>query len=570
MLFASRIRYRLAFALALAALLPVLVAIALVESTVRRTSERFFVPEVGQRLDKALGLYQELARSVKEGMQLTATTISSDGNLREAARAKDRTLLEAELGAYLESFPHLVSLEVIGGDGARLARVDRGYPLDRVKENALTVVRPLSTSAPKAHARAGVSTPAPAGTLEPTEEEPARAEFEGLRLVATFGTDRATFDELESASRFVDAYRRIEKRRQADDRSYVYAFATLLGLSIVAAVAVSLLLARGITGRVSALAQAAEVAATGDLATRVRETGQDEITHLAKGFNRMLAEIETSRARIEYLNRVEAWQEMARRLAHEIKNPLTPIQLAVQDMHRRYAGDDKQFRQLLDTTLEIVEDEVGTLRRLVSEFSEFARLPQPELSPVDLAAFLREQGQKLTLESSSQEESEGSPPRAAVEFELPRAPVTVLLDRQLFRRALLNLLENANQALRLSGKGTGRTRISLRQDGDYWCLSIEDSGPGIPEDLASSVFDPYVTGRADGVGLGLAIVKKVVVDHGGRIAADKSDLGGARIRLWLPAEGTKAHQALLGGAAPAPSAPLTAPTPFPEPMVPPA
>ena len=122
----------------------------------------------------------------------------------------------------------------------------------------------------------------------------------------------------------------------------------------------------------------------------------------------MLGEMEDSRARIEFLQRIGAWQEMAQRLAHEIKNPLTPIQLAVQECHRKYKGDDPRFRTLLDTTLEIVEEEVGTLRRLVGDFSNFARLPHAELLHADLREFLRECSEQLGhLELASEGCSEG-------------------------------------------------------------------------------------------------------------------------------------------------------------------
>src|SRR5262249_36873530 len=132
-----------------------------------------------------------------------------------------------------------------------------------------------------------------------------------------------------------------------------------------------------------------------DLAVRVPVTGDDELGDLARTFNKMLGEMAQSRARIEFLQRIGAWQQMAQRLAHEIKNPLTPIQLAVQECHRKYGGDDPRFRALLDTTLEIVEEEVGTLRRLVGDFSNFARLPHAELRDASLRDFLRECSEQL-------------------------------------------------------------------------------------------------------------------------------------------------------------------------------
>jgi nitrogen fixation/metabolism regulation signal transduction histidine kinase len=290
----------------------------------------------------------------------------------------------------------------------------------------------------------------------------------------------------------------------------------------------------------------------GDLSIRVPEAGTDEIADLAREFNRMLGEVETSRARIEYLQRIGAWQEMARRLAHEIKNPLTPIQLAVQEIHRRYPGEDGGYQKLLETTREIVEDEVGTLRRLVSEFSDFARLPQASLIEEDLGEFLREQEARLSLLEDAveaahpgAESSDASDVAVTLDFELPDEPAPVYLDRQMFGRALINLTRNAHQAIQASGQPSGRILVSLSRQGDYWLLDIDDDGPGIPSEMRHSVFDPYVTTKTYGTGLGLAIVKKIIIEHAGNISAEASPLGGARIRLRLPVVGSKAASAAL-------------------------
>nr|PZN28388.1 MAG: hypothetical protein DIU78_02810 [Pseudomonadota bacterium] len=262
----------------------------------------------------------------------------------------------------------------------------------------------------------------------------------------------------------------------------------------------------------------------------------------------MLSEVAESRSRIEYLQRIGAWQEMARRLAHEIKKPLTPIQLAVQEVHRRYEGQDEKYRKLLDSTLEIIEDEVGTLRRLVGEFSEFARLPRAELEREDLSRFLREQQRRLSTQPSEHDGGElpaeaalPRPPGVELVFDVPEEPADVLMDRQMLRRVLMNLLENALQAVGgADGAGRGTVRVRLSRDGDFYALDVEDSGPGIPEALRETVFDPYFTTKHDGTGLGLAIVKKTVIEHGGSISAGGSELGGARIRVRLPVYGSSA------------------------------
>ncbi|HWZ90547.1 MAG TPA: HAMP domain-containing protein, partial [Polyangiaceae bacterium] len=360
----GRIRRRLALAIVLTALIPLLAAIWLAENTVRQTAARFFVPEVGSHLDRSLGLYQELARTVKALMRQEGAEIALRPALRKAALSGERAAVEEELRRAFAEHPSLVSLAVRDPDSKLLGEVKRARPLDPAKENQLEVTRPLSD--------------VPDG--DDTNE-----------LVAVFAADKSHFDELSEMSQFVDTYKQIEQRRGADERSYVLAFAALLGITILAAIGVGSLLARGVSRRIGELAHATRLVGEGDLNIRVPEGGGDEIADLARAFNRMLGEVESSRGRIEYLQRISAWQEMARRLAHEIKNPLTPISLAVQEIHRRYAGGDKEYQRLVDTTLEIVEDEVGTLRRLVGEFSDFARLPQASLEHADLAEFLREQ-----------------------------------------------------------------------------------------------------------------------------------------------------------------------------------
>ena len=525
MAFPGRIRARLALAIMLTALIPVTVAILLAEDKIRQTGARFFVPEIGARLDQSLELYQELARAVKSSMRYQADAIAAHQALRQAAARGDRAAVGAELRPFLDKYPDLVSLTVKDSEGNELGSVNRGRPLDPTKENGLEVLRPLAAGIPSA----------------PDRDEPA-----GPELLAVFAASRSRFDQLDEMSQFVDTYRKIAARRQADEAGYVKEFAALLGVTILAAMGVGILLARGVSRRIVGLAQATQRVGAGDLKTRVPEQGSDEIADLARAFNHMLVEVETSRARIEYLRRIGAWQEMARRLAHEIKNPLTPIQLAVQEIHRRYAGGDEEYRKILDSTLEIVQDEVGTLRRLVTEFSGFARLPQAELEPADLGDFLREQSGHgwLTDPEVGDGEMPNLPGKAELDWVVPERPAPAYLDRQMLRRALINLLYNAAQAIGQSGRA-GRIRVELEREGDYYNVYIDDDGPGIPEDMREAVFDPYVTTKTEGTGLGLAIAKKIVVEHGGSLVALPSPWGGARLRMRLPAAGTAAGQAAL-------------------------
>jgi nitrogen fixation/metabolism regulation signal transduction histidine kinase len=275
---------------------------------------------------------------------------------------------------------------------------------------------------------------------------------------------------------------------------------------------------------VAALRDAARRVGEGDLDVRVSPHGKDELDDLGRAFDRMVAELGETRARVEYLQKVSAWQEVARRLAHEIKNPLTPIQLAVQELASKYQGGDPAYEKLLTTAQEILKEEIGSIRRLVDDFSAFAKLPKVEPMPVDL-------GQ--VVDDFVRAHAEWQP---FVELERPAAPVGALCDRMLIRRVLANLIENAVQAAEDAGR-TPRVRLAVLARPGGATILVDDNGPGIPAADRERAFDPYVTTKEHGTGLGLAIVRKIVLDHGGDVHADAAPapLGGARLMVTIPA-----------------------------------
>jgi nitrogen fixation/metabolism regulation signal transduction histidine kinase len=295
----------------------------------------------------------------------------------------------------------------------------------------------------------------------------------------------------------------------------VLAFATVLGLAV----------ARRATGRVAALRQAALRVGEGDLTVRVAPRGSDELDDLGRAFDRMVAELGETRSRLVYMQKVLAWQEVARRLAHEIKNPLTPIQLAVQELGSKYRGGDPEYERLLATAQEILKEEVGVIRRLVDDFSAFAKLPKVEAAPVDLAQ---------VVEDFARAHPEWQDALTVAR----QGPVEAVCDRMLIRRVLANLVENGIQAAEEAGR-TPRVRVGVEPDDGRRAarVVIDDNGPGVPAESRERVFDPYVTTKEHGTGLGLAIVRKIVLDHGGdvRVADEPSPLGGARLVVTLPA-----------------------------------
>jgi two-component system, NtrC family, nitrogen regulation sensor histidine kinase NtrY len=515
---------RFGLVILLTALLPLASAMTLAYSLLNSVSSVWLRPEVEQELERGIELYKDYVRVVKDDMKHQTDAMSGDTALREAARNRDEAACASALGVLFPRYGQLVSLEVDDSTGHSLALRDRGRPLDEATERKLEVIRPLASDGGSAS------------------------------LVATFAFDRLYEQELESAGATHDAYAQLEKDRPRMYAGYFEAFAVLLGITVVATVVLGFLLAQGITRRINRLANAINRVAEGDLGVRVPVTGSDELTELARVFNRMLGEMQQSRARIEYLQRIGAWQEMAQRLAHEIKNPLTPIQLAVQECHRKYSGDNLKFRALLDTTLEIVEEEVGTLRRLVGNFSSFARLPHAELREASLRDFLRECSEQLG--HLGNEPSQGTDDvviahDVEVRWELPDDPMQVAIDRQMLRRVLVNLVRNAVEAIRgaRAGQATrpgvlpkrGHVIVHARRESEGAAIVVEDDGPGVAEGASERIFDPYFTSKRQGTGLGLAIVKKIVVEHNGSIMAGRSErLGGAEFAVLLPLPGSPA------------------------------
>ncbi len=324
----------------------------------------------------------------------------------------------------------------------------------------------------------------------------------GYLLELTFGISSEFLEKSERLRDLVQTVDTLEANLQPLKIGYYQKFLFIYIWILVAAVVLGVWLSRSVTKRVNALAKATRQAGAGNLAVRVPTRGSDEIGLLAQSFNSMLDEIQRSRDRIVYLEKVSSWQEIARRLAHEIKNPLTPIQLVIQELHRSYRGDDPVFVGKLKDALEIVEDEVGALRRMVETFSEFARMPAAAPTPGELNNFVAE-----FLKHNPQLSER-------IEFEPYYQPVRVELDRTLMNRVLINLVSNALEA----SDEHDRVRIEIGDEHGFGTLSVIDRGRGLSPEARERIFQPYFTTKATGTGLGLAIVKKIILQHGGEIS----------------------------------------------------
>lgn len=297
-------------------------------------------------------------------------------------------------------------------------------------------------------------------------------------------------------------------------------------LVLVVAIGIGFWVARSLTRKVTELSSVMSRVGHGDLSARATRRGDDELGQLATAFNGMLDELTAAQQRVAYLQRIGAWQGMARRIAHEIKNPLTPIALAVQQVRDKDPGLSPEFSAMLRTSVEIVEDEIEVLRRMVASFSQFAKVPEVRLEATTVGRVLEEFERAYGHLTEDAGES--------MEVQAPDTALPIAADRQLLKQALVNLVENAVLSVREAGTKQVRVTVTALDQGDDVWLVVDDNGPGIDAERRDSVFEPYETTRKSGTGLGLAIVKKIVLDHGGEIWIEQSPLSGARFVLALP------------------------------------
>ena len=231
--------------------------------------------------------------------------------------------------------------------------------------------------------------------------------------------------------------------------------------------------------------------------------------------------------------RTAAWADVARRIAHEIKNPLTPIQLSAERLKRKYGDhmENAKDKEIFDQCTETIIRQVGDLRRMVDEFSSFARMPKPVFREEDLTNIIK---QAVFLQ-------EVSAPNIDFTFKGPKKPIQLWSDGRQIAQAMTNVLKNAVESIldqiqgdvkKAAKKTVGKIQIELKKAQNQLEVIVTDTGPGLPEDIMERLLEPYVTTRAKGTGLGLAIVRKIMEDHYGAIKLDNSEAGkGARITL---------------------------------------
>lgn len=293
-------------------------------------------------------------------------------------------------------------------------------------------------------------------------------------------------------------------------------------LIILISISVSFFLSRGIQRPVLELAEAAGHVASGDFQISLRRDGSDELALLYNSFNKMVQQLDESKKVMYHAQRLEAWIEVARRLVHEIKNPLTPIRLSAERIQNRFREGHPDIKSIINTGTETIIEEVKVLSRILDEFSGFARLPEMhgeylDLNPIienSVNFFMGHEGITFHLD---------------LDNSIPK----LFLDKILFRQALTNILQNSIDELGKSGNIYVKSEYANKKLG-LVKLSIKDDGPGIEKENLDKIFDPSFSTKDTGTGLGLAIVEKIILEHNARIFFYSKKGEGAEFVIEFP------------------------------------
>jgi two-component system nitrogen regulation sensor histidine kinase NtrY len=302
------------------------------------------------------------------------------------------------------------------------------------------------------------------------------------------------------------------RRTYVELKRHIRSAALLVGAGgIVLAILLSSWAAARVTRPVEQLAQAAQEVAAGNWNTQVAVSGQDELAQLADSFNQMTAELLGQKERLVQAERVAAWRELARRLAHELKNPLFPLQLTVENLVRARQQTPEQFDEVFRESSRTLLAEISNLKGIIGRFSEFSKMPQPQLQLIGVNDVVRGVAQLF----QAQLQTPGHEKIGCV-LQLDPLLEPVAADAELLHRAISNLVLNAMDAMPMGGT------LTLRSRGEIGKVLIEvaDTGSGLTTEECERIFTPYYTSKQHGNGLGLAIVQSVVSDHGGRIRVE--------------------------------------------------
>ena len=304
--------------------------------------------------------------------------------------------------------------------------------------------------------------------------------------------------------------------------TFLVAVINIYVLLILLAIVLAIFITNQITQPLRLLEDSFSRIKLGEQNRLIEYRARDEIGSLVDEYNRMVVELEESANLLAKSEREDAWREMAKQIAHEIKNPLTPMKLSIQYLQRSWGNEDENFADRLDSVSDTLIEQINDLSKIATEFSNFAKIQRSPSTNVDITGII---SKAVNLFANSEEG------RVEFKYDLDE-PIYVFVDTKQLDRVFINLIKNALQAIPKGRKGL--IQVSLEGKTDYVLIAIADNGSGIPEELRDKLFRPNFTTKTSGMGLGLAIVKNIVESEKGKIWFETEVDVGTTFYIQLP------------------------------------
>lgn len=306
-------------------------------------------------------------------------------------------------------------------------------------------------------------------------------------------------------------------------RQFFVAILNVFMLLLVLSILVALLVSSWLTGPLMLLRKSFSQFELGRNSQQINYKAQDEIGSLVAEYNHKLNELAEAASQLAQSERESAWREMAKQVAHEIKNPLTPMKLSIQHLQRSFDPDDPRSAERIERVTNSLIEQIDALTHIANEFSNFAKLPQPVIAEIDLVSLIKAVAALF--------DNDGN---VHVELDLPDSETAVLVpgDKEMLLRVLNNLVSNGIQAVAMNT--VAQIEIALQTTPDLAYIRVKDNGTGIPEHQIQTIFEPYFTTKSTGTGLGLAMVKQIVETHHGTIEIESTSPDGTTVLVVLP------------------------------------
>ena len=346
-------------------------------------------------------------------------------------------------------------------------------------------------------------------------------------LYITRYLDPSVINYLKQTNEAVSFYYSVQESKTGIKITFVIIYLLIVSLLLFLSIILSINFASRLTVPIINLISASEKISSGDLNAKVPQVNVDkEFTKLNLNFNSMIDQLKIQQDKLLLSERHSAWENVARKLAHEIKNPLTPIQLSIDRIREKYLKDNKDSKNLSDY-LNTITKQIKDIEHLVNEFSDFARMPKPIFKKNNLSNIISRSLSLLQLSESQ------------IKFEVINNNQNILIkcDEEQIHRVLINLIKNSIESINekkiKNADFKGIIRIEIREDSDYIYIIIEDNGVGFNKVDKTKMLTPYYTTKKKGTGLGLAIVTKIISDHDSAILFNSTE-NGAKIEITLP------------------------------------